>query len=208
MFHFSQTKSLVMLILMSAMLVVATDPDLPIRLVRELDSDHRVGQVREWLRSNRQLQSSCEKTSPALDAAEDKLTNQTSTTIENCDSTTCNVNFASYSAYTTYKNGCIASKGAFTTYKISINCGIVVIVLSNIPFCLVSMKVNSSCGPKSIVDDLELFFDIDGCSETVTNTGYTDYYSPKPVKKPVKKRVKKPVKKPVKLVRRHALAMK
>jgi hypothetical protein len=176
MIHFSQTKSLVFVLMMSAMLVVAADPVLPIHSVRELDSDHHVGLVWERLRSNRQLQSDCDMNSATMGPALGELDKQTGAAIENCGAT-CNINYASYSAYTSYKNGCIAAKGAFATYKITIDCGIAKTVLSNFPVCLVSMKVFSGCTPKGFECDLEDFFDfgIGECTETATNTGYTDY---------------------------------
>jgi hypothetical protein len=204
MFFPGQMKCLVLISpLMSGVLANAKDPDLPIRPVRELDSDQRLGRVRELLLLNWQLQSNCEKTSPTLDAALDKLGEQAAAAIEMCDTadTTCSVNFASYSAYTSFKNACIAAKGAFATYKITIDCSINVFVLSNVPVCLVSTKADSICRPKLFEDDLEDAFDfgIDECTETATNTGYTDYYASKPVKKPAKK----PAKKPVMLAVRH-----
>jgi hypothetical protein len=80
------------------------------------------------------------------------------------------------------------AKGAFAT-----SCDFVTIVLSSVPVCLVSKKVNKNCGPKMLEDDVEFAFDIEGCYENAVNTGYTDYYGPTPVKKPVKKPIKKTV---------------
>jgi hypothetical protein len=202
MLRFNQMKCLVLVSTLSAMFAVATDPDLSIRMVRESGS---IGQVRELLRSNRQLQTiKCEKTSVTMDAALGKLSDRLiAAALQNCASGNCGINYASYSPYTTYKNGCIAAKGAFATYKISVNCGVDIFVFTNAPVCLVSTKVKSSCGAKSAEDDLEDLFDFVflECTATATNTGYTDYYSPKPVKKPIKKRVKL-------AVRRRVLATK
>jgi hypothetical protein len=184
-------------------IVDATDPDLPIRTVRELDTDYHIGQVQGFFRLNRQSQGEiCEKASTALETPFIKLDKQTGAALEKCGNASCNVNYASYSAFTKYKNACIAAKGALATYKATINCGTIVFVFTNFPVCMTSAKVNAICRPKALEEDVTYFFDLDECTETAINTGYTDFYASTPVQKPVTKPVKQPAKRAV----RRALA--
>jgi hypothetical protein len=197
-------KYLVLVSALSALFVDATDQDLPIRPLRELDTDYRIDQAQGLFRLNRQLQAEvCVKTSTALDTSFVKLDKQTGAALEKCGSTSCNINYASYSAFTKYKNACIAAKGALATYKATSDCATIDSVFANFPVCMTSAKVNARCRPKALEDVVKSFFDLEECTETAINTGYTDYYVSMPVQKPVTKPVKQPVKR---AVRRLALA--
>jgi hypothetical protein len=198
-------KYLVLVSALSALFVDATDQDIPIGLVRELDTDYHISQVQGLFRLNRQLQAEvCVKTSTALGTPFVKLEKQVGAAHDKCGKASCNVNYASYSSFNKYKNACIAAKGALATYKATVNCGTIVWVFTNFPVCMTSAKVNARCRPKALEDVVQSFFDLEECTETATNTGYTDYYASMPVQKPVTKPVKQPVKR---AVRRLALAM-
>jgi hypothetical protein len=185
MFRFSPMKSVALLLALNAAGVVAT----------ELNSDHRINQVRELLHSSRQLQGEdCFKTSKALDSAADKLDDQAFAAAGKCTAfTPCTIDYKTLSAYSSYSGACSAAKGALATYKGSLSCSGRSLVLNSVPLCLVSTKTNKSCGPKMLEDFLEMVVDEDGCTETVTNTGYTDFSGSKPVKKPVKSPVRRRV---------------
>jgi hypothetical protein len=210
MFRFSPMKFVVVLMwTLRATFTAASDQ---ILLLDPLDHPGG-GQIRELLHSARQLQDvACLiKTSTALTAAEIKLSDQYFAAIDKCrleSPNQCSVNWAALSGYNNYKNTCSTAKGAFSTYKVTISCSDgSAVVLSNYPFCLVSATVNKKCGPKQVVADIE-GNTFGQCTNTATNTGYTDYSVSKPVKKPVKKPVMKPAKKPVmRPVRRRFLAM-
>jgi hypothetical protein len=208
MFRFSPLKCAVLTWTLRATFTAASDPDLPIDQARSA-LNHPGRQVRGQLHSARQLQDvACLiKTSPALTAAEIKLSDQYFAALDKCrleSPNQCSVNWAALSGYNNYKNTCSTAKGAFSTYKVTISCSDgSAVVLSNYPFCRVSATVNKKCGPKQVVAAIEG----DGlgkCTTTATNTGYTDYSVSKPVKKPVMKPAKKPVMHPV---RRRFLAM-
>jgi hypothetical protein len=51
-----------------------------------------------------------------------------------------------------------------------------------------SAKVNAICRPKALEEGVTFFFDLDECTETAINTGYTDFYASMPVQKPVTKK--------------------
>jgi hypothetical protein len=184
MFRFSPMKCFVLVWALNAMGVAATELELRISQARELDSDHRIDQIRELLR----LQGEdCLKTTKALDSAQTKLFDQAAT---RCTTFPCTTDYKSFSAFSSYSSACSAAKGALATYKITL-CSNASIISSNVPFCLVSWKTNTNCGPKLYEDFLELAIDADGCSDTVTNTGYTDFSETKPVKKPAKRPVRR-----------------
>jgi hypothetical protein len=192
MFRFSPMKRLALVWTLSAMGVAATEPGLPISQVRELDSDHRIGQVRELLHSSRHLQGEdCVKTSKALDSAGDKLSDQIFDAVDGCTTFPCNVDFKSFSAYSSYSSACSSAKGALAAYKVTLSCSGLSIIFGSYPVCLVSKKTNKNCGPKLFEDFFESVIDVDDCTETVTNTGYTDFSGSKPVKKPAKRPVRR-----------------
>jgi hypothetical protein len=169
--------------------------------VRELDSDRRIVQVRQLLRSLGQLQGEdCAKRSKALDSAIIKLMDQVNAAAFDGCTSRCTIDYKSFSAYSSYSSACSAAKGALAAYKITHSCPGVSLVLVSVPICLVSKKTNKNCAPKLFEDFLEpaigdafteLFIGVDGCTTTVTNTGYTDFSGPKPVKKPVKRPVRR-----------------
>jgi hypothetical protein len=197
MLRISQIKSLVLVWALGSMFATATDPELLSGQDRKLEVNRRISQVRELLHSNRQSQSSCEKSSAALDSAYTSLDAQAADALESClYSSSCSLSYASLQSYNSYKSACSKAKGAFATYKVTISCTTLNVLLTNVPFCLVSKNTNKNCGPKLLEDDVEVVWDIDDCYEVATNTGYTDYSASKPVKKPVKRPV-----------RRRALAM-
>jgi hypothetical protein len=200
MFRFSRVKPFVLVWALSAMVAAATDSDLPVGHDRELEVNRRNSQDQELLRSNRQLQSSCGKTSKALDSALVTLVVQAGAFVDdNCVKTSsCPLDYGKLPAYNSYKSACSTAKGALATYKFTISCSKITFVYSNVPICLVSKNVNQNCAPKLLENAVKGRMDLPGCSETATNTGYTDYSGTNP--KPVKKPVKRPV-------RRRALAM-
>jgi hypothetical protein len=174
-------KCLVLASMLSAMFAVATDPDLSAR------SAEGIEQVVGLLQSERQLQSSCFKSSSTMYTAYSTLGNAVSSAIQRCAGlTSCYINWASYSGYRTFKDACISAKGAFATYKVTMNCGSTTFVFSNVPNCFVSKKINSSCNPEYLDDDVADSFDNDGCYTSAYNQAYTDYSGNKPVKKPTK----------------------
>jgi hypothetical protein len=177
---------------LSAMGVAATKAGLPRSQVRGLDSDHGIGQARELLRSSRQLQGEdCVKTSKALDSAGDKLSEEGFAAFDGCATFPCTIEFKSFSAYSSYRSACSSAKGALATYKVALSCLGQSYTLGNFPVCLVSKKTDKNCGPKLFEDFFESAIDVDVCTETVTNTGYTDFSGSKPVKKPVKQPVRR-----------------
>jgi hypothetical protein len=188
MFDFQMKRLVLVWTLSAATFAVANEMD----QVRDLELDHRVQQVRESLHASRHLQAAnCFKSSTALDAADAKLSDQFLATLAKCTGSSCSVNWAALSAYSSYRNACSALKGALATYKLAVSCSDgSSAILTNIPACLVSSRINKSCGPKLAEDPIEAIFDLGGCTETATNTGYTDYSAPKPVKRPVKKPIK------------------
>jgi hypothetical protein len=184
MFRFSPMKCVVLIWTLSVMGAAATEPDHGIDHVRGLEA------VQESLRSSRNLQSAtCIKTSTTLDAADAKLTDQAFTAIGKCTTSPCTITYSKLSNYNAYKNACIAAKGALASYKVTIACSDATVILSGLPLCLVSTRINKGCGPKLYVDEIEFVLDIEDCSETATYVGYADYSTSKPVKKPVKKPV-------------------
>jgi hypothetical protein len=196
MLRISQMKSLVMVWALGSMFATATDPDLLSGQNRTLEVDLRISQVRELLHSNRQ-QSACVKSSTALDSAYINLDAQAAAALESCFlNLFCFLSYGSLNSYYSYKSVCSKAKGAWATYKVSITCSALNVVLTSVPFCLVSKNTNKNCGPKLFEDDVEVIWDVDDCYVVATNIGYTDYSASKPVKKPVKRPV-----------RRRALAM-
>jgi hypothetical protein len=192
MFRFCPVKCLALAWALNAMSVAATEPGLPISRVRELDSGHRVGQFQELLQSSRQLQGEdCVKTSKALDSAGDKLSDQIFDAVDGCTTFPCTIDFKSFSSYSSYSSACSSAKGALATYKVTLSCSGLSIAFGSYPVCLVSKKTNKNCGPKLFEDFFELAIDVDDCTETVTNTGYTDFSGSKPVKKPAKMPVRR-----------------
>jgi hypothetical protein len=167
--------------------VVATEPDISADQAWQLDQ--RISHVRKLLDPSRY----CFKTSKELNSAYNKLVRQkTDVVIETCTEFRCDLNYANLPAYNDYKKACSAENGAFATYKAALSCSNGgAAVFKKEPLCLVSKKVNKNCGPKQLEDDLESFYDEDeGCTSTVTNTGYIDYSGTKRVKKPVKRPVR------------------
>jgi hypothetical protein len=158
MFHFNQTKSLALVFMMSTILTVAMDPDLPIHQARELGPGYI--QVRELLCSNRQVQGSCIKTSSALDSASSALAAQAAPAMdmEDCSDFSCVVDFLDYSGYKNFKSACVVAKGTWATYEVSWLCGDSKLIgWENYPLCLISKKDNSVCTPERLEDDI-------GCS--------------------------------------------
>jgi hypothetical protein len=199
MIRFGQMKPLALALTLSTMFAVAAGLDRSIHPVLEIDSDHHVDQVQELFRSHRHLQnffSSCEKTSPTMEAELDKLLDQVPAAIQSCEGTTCNIDYASFSSYSSYNNACKAAKGALAIFTATQDCDILDFVFSNKPVCLVSKNINKNCGPKNLEDFVEDTFSTSGCSATAVCTSYTDFSGTKPKTKPVKKPIKKPVKKP------------
>jgi hypothetical protein len=188
MLHFSSLKCIVWVWTLTVVGVVATKPNLHTDQARALD--HHTGQVRQLLQPSRY----CIKKSRALTAALNKLGQQASLAQTlSCPKFGCTFNFASLPAYNGFKKACSAEKGALAAYKVFILCpdGFNS-VIENVSLCLVSKNVNKRCGPNQLVDDLlETFYDYTACTETVTNTGYTDFSGTKPVMKPVKRPVRR-----------------
>jgi hypothetical protein len=107
MFRFSPMKCFVLVWALNAMGVAATEPALRTSQARELDSDHRINQVRELLRSSPQLQGEdCIKTSKALDSEEIKLLDQTASALDRCTTFPCTIDYKSLSAYNSYRSAC------------------------------------------------------------------------------------------------------
>jgi hypothetical protein len=114
MFRVSPMKYVVLVSMLTAMGVMAADPDYYMDQARELDSGHRHGQVRELLHSAARLPGEgCVKTSPTLDSANDKLTDQASAV--ECTAFPCTTNYNSLPAYSSYRSACSAAKGALAT---------------------------------------------------------------------------------------------
>jgi hypothetical protein len=170
---------------LSVMSVAATEPDLYMDQVGGMET------VQESLHWSRHLHgTACTKTSRALDEAEAKGVEQVNTAVGKCTTSPCTITYSKLSQYPVYKNACIAAKGVFATYKVTIVCPDSTLILDGLPECLVSTRVNKGCVPKLQVDEIEMFFDEEDCTEKAVLKGTADYSTRKPVKKPGMKPVK------------------
>jgi hypothetical protein len=169
-------KSLVLVCALYSVFAIATND--------ESGVSRRLAQVHELLRSKRQLQDNCEKDSAALRSAFESLYGQAAGAFGKClDTPFCSVNYRRLKSYNRYKKACSRAKGAFSTYKVTISCDDAAVVAISLPRCLISKNINENCDPKQFEEASHN----DGCTETVTNTGCTDYSGTKPVKKPAKR---------------------
>jgi hypothetical protein len=97
---------------------------------------------------------------------------------EVCLSSPCIIEVNNTQAYKNLKNACKLARSAFHRYTVEVSCTQYNFQLVEFPACWVSEEINPVCTPDLLADVLEFeVFNREGCTETVTHTGTTDFGS-------------------------------
>jgi hypothetical protein len=152
-----------MLILMRSHCVAALDPDPPSPQVR-------------WLgNALRRLQHSCSVPDDDVYTATKNLDTEVGVEIAGCFSPPCAIALDETQAYSELMTACQAAGGVFYEVALEITCPALSIQFTNWPLCWESQDVSSACTPDSAEGALELGMDVEGCTNTASLTGTTDF---------------------------------